>query len=131
MAGADSAAGARVGGLLISLKRLVATSLAMAETRLELLTGEVDAESRRLTHLLMLGAVAAVFLAGGVLLLSLLIIVFYWDSNRLMSIGALTVLYFAVGAGFAAATRRSAATGSSLFKTSLSELRKDRDRLSA
>ncbi len=130
MAGADSAAGARVDGLLTSLKKLVATLVAVAETRLQLLTGEVRAESHRLIQLLVLGAAAAFFLAGGVLLLTLLVIVVFWDSNRLLAIGVLTVLYFAIGGGLAAATRRSAATGSSLFEASLSELRKDRDRLS-
>ena len=129
MAGADSAAGARVDGLLTSLKKLVATLVAIAETRLQLLAGEVHAESQRLTKLLVLGAGAAFFLAGGVQLLTLLVIVVFWDGNRLVAIGALTFLYFAIGAGLVAATRRSAAIGSSLFEASLSELRKDRDRL--
>lgn len=129
MAGADSAAGARVDGLLTSLKKFVATLVAVAETRLQLLAGEVHAESRRLTHLVALGAIAAFFLAGGILLLTLLVIVVFWDSHRLLAIGALTLLYFAIGAGLAAATRCSAAAGSHLFKASLSELRKDRDRL--
>jgi len=48
MAGAESAAGARADGLLSSLKRLVATLVAIGQTRLELLSVELQAERRRL-----------------------------------------------------------------------------------
>jgi uncharacterized membrane protein YqjE len=131
MAGADHLDGTRVNGLLSSLKKLVATLVAVGQTRLQLLAGEVHAESQRVTQLLALGAAAVFFFAGGVLLLTLLVIVVFWDSNRLLAIAAITLFYFAIGSGFALAARRSAAAGSRLFEASLAELRKDCDRLSA
>lgn len=132
MAGADPAAGsAPAGGLLGSIKKLVTTLVAVAQTRLELLANEIRAEGLRLAQLLLLGAAAIFFLAMGILLLTLLVIVLFWDSNRLLAIGGCALLYLAVGIALAAAARTRAAAHTRLFEASLSELKKDRDRLSA
>lgn len=131
MAGADSTAGApRAGGVLSSAKRLVATFVAIVQTRLELVANEIHAEGARLAQMLLLGAAALFFLACGILLLTFLVIAMFWDTNRLLAIGGFAVLYLAIGAAFAALARRRAAAGSRLFEASLGELKKDRDRLS-
>jgi uncharacterized membrane protein YqjE len=117
--------------LLNSIRKLVATLVAIVETRLKLLANEVHAESLRLAQMLLLGAAAVFFLACGFLLLTLLVIVMFWDTNRLVAIGVFAVLYIAIGAALAAAARARAAAGTRLFEASLAELRKDRDRLSA
>jgi len=131
MAGADSAAGARTGGLLTSLKQLVATLVAVVQTRLELLANEVQAEKLRLTQLLLLGISALFFLACAVLLLTVLVVVALWDTHRLLAIGGFAALYLGTGVGFALAARARAAAGTQLFAASLAEFEKDRDRLSA
>jgi len=131
MAGADSAAGARTGGLLTSLKQLVATLVAVVQTRLELLASEVQAEKLRLTQLLLLGISALFFLACAVLLLTVLVVVALWDTHRLLAIGGFAALYLGMGVGFALAARARAAGGTQLFAASLVEFEKDRDRLSA
>ena len=130
MAGADSAAGARAGGLMSSLKKLVATLVAIVHTRLQLFAVEMQAEGRRLAQMLMLAAAAMFFLACSVLLLTVLVIVMLWDTHRMLAIGGFAGLYLAIGAAFAVAARARAAAGSRLFEASLSELQKDRDRLS-
>jgi uncharacterized membrane protein YqjE len=132
MAGADSTAGAaRAGGLLSSIKKLVATLVAILQTRLELFADEVHAEGQRLAQMMLLGVAAVFFLACGVLLLTFLVIAVFWDTNRLFAIGGFAVLYIAIGAGLAVAARGRAAAGTRLFEASLDELKKDRDRLSA
>ena len=132
MAGEDSTAGAaRAGGLLSSVKQLLATLVAIVQTRLQLFANEVQAEGQRLAQMLLLGVAAVFFLACGVLLLTFLVIAMYWDTNRLLAIGVSAVLYLAVGAGFALAARGRAAAGTRLFEASLGELKKDNDRLSA
>ncbi len=132
MAGADSTAGAaRAGGLLSSVRQLVATLVATVQTRLQLLANEVHAESLRLAQMLLLGASAVIFLVCGVLLLTFLVIVMFWDSNRELAIGAFALLYLLIGAALALAARARATAGTRLFEASLGELRKDRDRLSA
>jgi uncharacterized membrane protein YqjE len=131
MAGADRTAGAaRAGGLLSSMKKLIATLLAVVQTRLALFANEVHAEGLRLAQMLWLGAAAVFFLACGVLLLTLLVIVMFWDTNRVLAIGSFAVLYLAIGAALAWAARSRAAAGTRLFEASLGELKKDRDRLS-
>jgi uncharacterized membrane protein YqjE len=105
--------------------------VAIVRTRLELLAGEVHAESLRLAQMLLLGAAAVIFLVGGVLLLTLLVIVMYWDTYRLLVIGGAAALYLALGAAFAIAARARAAAGTRLFEASLGELKKDHDSLSA
>ena len=131
MAGAESAAGARADGLLSSLKRLVTTLVAIGQTRLELLSVELQAERRRLTAMLVFGAAAIFFLACGILLLTLLVIVAFWDSNRLLAIGLCALFYFGVGTVLAVLAKQRAAEGSHIFESSLAELSKDRERLSA
>jgi uncharacterized membrane protein YqjE len=131
MAGADSTAGAaRTGGLLSSVKKLVATIVAIVQTRLELLANELHAERQRIAQMLMLGVAAVFFLAFGFFLLTFLVIAMFWDTNRLLAIGGFAVLYLVIGAALAAAARGRAAAGTRLFEASLGELKKDRDRLS-
>jgi uncharacterized membrane protein YqjE len=131
MAGADSAAGARAGGLLGSLKNLVATLVDVAHTRLQLLGNEIHEERLRLQQLWLLAFIALFFFVLGVLLCTLFVIVLFWDSNRLLAIGGFAGVYLAIGTGFAIAVRNRAARGSRLFEASLGELKKDRARVSS
>ncbi len=132
MAGENSAAGARrAGGLLGSLKNLVATLVAVAQTRLQLLANEIQEESLRLWRLWLLSIIAVFFFAGSVLLFTLLVIVAFWDSNRLLAIGGFAALYLIIGIVLAIELRRSATVDSRLFEASLGELTKDHERLSS
>ena len=131
MAGADAGAGAtRAGGLLGSVRKLLATLVAVLETRLHLLANEIHAERIRLIQLLVLVAVSVFFVAFGLVLLTLLVIAMYWDTNRLLVIGGVAAFYIVAGVALAAVARQRVAAGSHLFEASLGELKKDRDRLS-
>ena len=66
MAGADSAGGARTGGLLTSHKQLVATRVAVVQTRLELLTVLVVVALWDTHRLLAIGGFAALYLGMGI-----------------------------------------------------------------
>lgn len=132
MAAEEAAAGAkRARGLLGSVKNLAATLVAVVQTRLQLLANEIQEESLRLWHLWLLSIIAVFFFAVSVLLFTLLVIVVFWDSNRLLAIGAFAVLYFAIGIVLAIELRKRAAVESRLFEVSLGELAKDRERLSS
>lgn len=131
MAGEDSAAGARrAGGLLGSLRNLASTFLAAAQTRLQLLANELHEEGLRLTRLGLLAAAAVVFFALGVTMLTLLVTVLLWDSNRLLVIGGFAAIYLLLGIGFGVTALKRATARTRLFETSLQELAKDRERLS-
>jgi uncharacterized membrane protein YqjE len=130
MAAEESAAGAkRARGLLGSLKNLAATLVAVAQTRLKLLANEIQEESLRLGWLWLLSIIAVFFFAGSVLLFTLLVIVAFWDSNRLLAIGGFAALYLIVGIVLAVELRKRATMDSHLFEASLGELAKDQERL--
>lgn len=130
MAGADPAAGARAGGLFGSVKKLVATLVDIAHTRLELLGNEIHEERVRIQQLWLLAILGVFFFALGVLLATLFVILLFWDSNRLLVMGGFAGLYLVIGIAFAVVVRNRAGRGSRLFEASLGELKKDRARLS-
>ena len=73
---------------------------------------------------------ALLFLALGALAATIFIIVLFWDSQRLVAIGFLTVLYIGVGTGVLMFARREAAESKRPFAATVEELRKDREYLS-
>ncbi len=114
------------GGLLASAKRLLGGLVASAQTRLEMVALDIQAEQARVIEQIVL-AVAAVFLASmSILLLTLLFVVAVWDTAaRLPVLGGLTALYWIGAVLCVLALRRRRRNRSRLFGTTLSELRKD------
>ena len=90
----------RRGGLFDSLKVLTATLIAIAHTRLELLSTEFEEERLRLSS--MLGwTLGALFCAGlGGVLATLFVVLALWDTRRLLALGIAAIL-FLLGAALA------------------------------
>jgi uncharacterized membrane protein YqjE len=120
---------ARTTGLLASLRRLLATAAEILQTRLELLSVELEEEGLRLRELLLYALVALFFLGFGLLLLTLLIVVVFWDTHRLPVLGGITALYLAIGIGAALRVRHTFKTRPRLFAATLAEIGKDREQL--
>lgn len=116
-------------GLMGSLRRLTDTLLAIAQTRLELLSNEVEEERLRIEQKLLYGSVMLFFFGLAVLLLTLFTVVLLWDNNRLLVLGCFTGLYFAAGLLAWNALRRVTREKSKLFSVSLAELADDRELL--
>lgn len=116
-------------GLLESLKRLTGTLLAIVQTRLELLSNELEEERLRIGQILLYGSVALFFFGLTVMLLTVFVVAVFWDSQRLLVLGLLGALYFTFGLLALNAMRRIARERSRLFSASLTELEDDRDRL--
>lgn len=118
-------------GLLASVRKLSATVVALLQTRLELLSTEAEEHIVRLGRLCAYAAVALFLLMLGVMGATLFIVVLFWDTHRLVTIGLLTLFY--LGAGIAAAwhARREARAQPRLFASSLAELAKDHQQLGA
>jgi uncharacterized membrane protein YqjE len=114
-------------GVLASLRRLGATLVEVLHTRAELLAREFERERVRITRLLLLGVVALFFLALGAITFTIFIIVLFWDSQRLVAIGFLTVLYFAIAIGLALSAKREAAQSAKPFASTVAQLKKDRE----
>lgn len=116
-------------GLMGSLKRLLSTLTSIASTRLELLANELHEERLHLTQMLVLG-VTTLFCAGmAVLLLTLFILLLFWDDHRLLATGVLCALFVVLAGILALLLRSKAQTRTKLFSASLAELSRDREQL--
>ncbi|OGA95390.1 MAG: hypothetical protein A3G27_12820 [Betaproteobacteria bacterium RIFCSPLOWO2_12_FULL_66_14] len=118
-------------GLLGSAARMLATLLGLLHTRLELLVVELEQEEERLKEAVLLGVAAVFCLSFGLLLLTLFVVVAFWDDNRLLALGSLTVLYFALGAAAVLVLRARSKSRPRPFAATLEEIDKDRERLRA
>ena len=114
-------------GLFASLGRLGSSVLALVHTRLELLMRELERERIHLTRLLLLGLGALFFFSLGAITLTIFIIVLFWDSQRLIVIGFLTVLYLGIAAGLALYAKHEVARSTRPFSATLAQLKKDRE----
>jgi uncharacterized membrane protein YqjE len=116
-------------GLMESLERLAGTLLAIFQTRLELLSNEMEEERVRIEQMLLYGSVVLFFFGLAIMLLTAFIVVLFWDSHRMLVLGVFTALYFVAGLLVLNELRRVAREKSKLFSASLAELADDRDRL--
>lgn len=119
----------RSGGLLDSVKVLAGTLLAIGQTRLELLSNDLEEERAWLTSMLIWTLIALFCAALAVVLTALLIVVVFWDSYRLLAL-SLLIGFFILGAVFAWRTLCNMTRSKPrLFSASLGELNKDREQL--
>lgn len=118
-------------GLMGSIRQLLSTVTSIASTRLELLANELQEERLRITQMLLFALFALFCFGVGILLLTALIVVLFWDDHRLAVLGALSALFFALGALITMLLRSKVQAKSRLFSTSLAELTEDRKQLSA
>jgi len=115
--------------LLESLRGLAKTFVALVQTRIEIFASEIDEERTRLARIIVLGVTAAFCGGLALVLLVLLIVVVFWDVNRLLAIGAIAGL-FAAGALAALVSLRNAVRQRPKFlSATLAELRKDEKEL--
>ena len=118
-------------GLMGSVKRLLSTLTSIVSTRLELLANELQEERLRLTQMLVIALFALFCFGMGLLLLTLFIVVLFWDDHRLVVLGALCAIFFVLGTVMALLVRSKAQAKSKLFSASLAELSRDREQLGA
>lgn len=104
---------------------MLAILASMVRTRLGLFAVEVLQEQGRIWLLLVLTALALIFVSMALLMLSLLVIVAYWEESRLAAIGCLLAFYIAAAVVTMIVLRHKAKSGSNLFASSLGELAKD------
>lgn len=116
-------------GLLRSLRTFAATLVEVARTRLELLAAEFEDERLRILQLVLWLGVALFFMAMAVIMLTVFVLILFWDSHRVLAAFLLAAAYFAVAVVAAVRVRNQARVKSRLFAASLAELAKDREEL--
>jgi uncharacterized membrane protein YqjE len=88
---------AKLSGLLTALQNLAASLLAILQTRLELISVEVEEEWLRLAGFLVLGLVCLFCVGMVILLLTALIIAVFWDTYRIQAMVALVLAFALAG----------------------------------
>lgn len=116
--------------LLSSIKNLAATGASIAQTRLELLSVDLQIARSKFISLLVLIVSALFFLFFGLVMLSLLIVIYSWESDRMLALGLLTSGFIAIGIILTILIMRSLRTMPKLFEASIAELAKDQEELS-
>ena len=116
-------------GLFDSVRRLLAGLVAIAQTRLELVTTELAAEIQRAVGVLLWAAIALFFAGLSVLMIAITLVVFAPESQRVLVAGLVCATFLAGAIGAALVVRRKVAERPPLLSASLGELRKDREAL--
>ena len=116
--------------LLSSIKGLASTGASIAQTRLELLSLDVQIARNKFISLLVMIISALFFLFFGLVMLALLIVIYSWEADRLLALSLLTAAFLSVGLILALLIKQSLRTMPRLFEASIAELAKDREALS-
>lgn len=116
-------------GLFTSLKNLTVSIIAIVHTRLELLSTDLEEGRERFISLLATIFVALFCLCFGAVLLTILIVVVFWDTYRLLALGSLTGIFLIAGVILSAIAIRALKSMPRMFEASLAELIKDHQEL--
>jgi hypothetical protein len=116
--------------LLSSIKGLAATGASIAQTRLELLSLDVQIARSKFITLLIMIVSALFFLFFGLVMLALLIVIYSWEADRMMALGLLAAAFLIIGLILALLITQSLRSMPKLFEASIAELAKDRKELS-
>ena len=120
-----------IGSLFRSLAKLAATFVAIAHTRLELLTTELQQEMHRVAEI-MVWTVIALLAAGIGLFLAALVTVFvFWDTHRVLASVVVTGVFFAIAAVALLVLRAKIKSRPRLLEGTLAELATDASNLKA
>ena len=121
----------RPGGLFGPVKALAATLLAIAHTRLELLSTELEEEWIRFVSILR-WALAALFCAAvGIVLATLFLVFALWETHPLLALGIPAILFFLAGVLAWRVVDAKVQSKPRPFSASLTELEKDREQLNS
>lgn len=116
--------------MLGSLREIARTLLSFAETRARLAATELEEQAVRVVEIVIWLAVALFFLSLALLFLAIVIVLLFWDSNRLLAAGLLTALFLGAGAAAALVARSLNRERPKFLAATLAELQLDRDRMS-
>jgi uncharacterized membrane protein YqjE len=108
-------------------RALGSSVLELLRARTELLGVELAQEAARRKQMVVLAAVATVFLGMGLLLFAFFVAVLFWDTHRLLAVGGVTLAYAGMGIGALVRLRAAVRDSPPPFSATLAEFRKDLD----
>ena len=127
----DAGTAERMPGIMVSLRRLLKTFTEILYTRADILSTELEEMVCRIQQIVIYGIISVFFLGLGIVLVTLWVVMAFWESYPLYVLGGFAILYLSIGALTALAVRQQIQSSPRLFSTTLSELGKDRDSLNS
>ena len=118
-------------GLFESLTALATTTVAMAQTRLALLALDVEDLGQRWLATVLLALGGMLLLATGLVLGTLALVMAFWDTHRVLVLGATAGAYLVTGIAVGAWLMHRLRHAPRAFDSSLAELAKDHQQLTA
>lgn len=115
-----------IGGIFASVAKLLATAIGIAQTRLELLTTELQEEVHRVAEIMIYAAIAILSAGVGLFLLALVVIFAFWDTHRIVASIAVTSTVFLIAIGAALVLRAKVRGKPAMLDATIAELKKDR-----
>ncbi len=115
-----------IGGLFASIAQLLATAVGIAQTRLELLSTELQEEIHRVAEIMVYSAIALLAAGVGLFLLALVVIFVFWDTHRLAASLAVTGVFFLIAIVSALTLRAKVRAKPPMLDATIAELKKDR-----
>jgi uncharacterized membrane protein YqjE len=116
-------------GLAASLSGIAATIVALLRTHLELAMVEFEEERERVKTMLALMVVATLFACFTLVALSVLVVVWLWDSYPLAALSGVALVYGLIAVGAVLALKHQLHAHGRPFAATLSELERDADGL--
>lgn len=120
-----------VAGLFQSFSNFAGTLIAIAHTRLQLLTTELQEEVRQVGAILLWAFIAAFAAMMGLFLGALAVIFVFWDTHRIAASLAMIAMFVAIAVVAALLLAKKLRSKAPLLDDTLAELAKDRDNLKA
>jgi uncharacterized membrane protein YqjE len=111
------------------VREIARTLLSFVVTRTKLAAVELEEQGVRLTEILLWFAVALFFFGIAIVFAAVVVVLVFWDSNRLLAAGLLAALFISIGTGAALFAGRCLRERPKLLAATLAELERDRDTL--
>lgn len=115
--------------MLGSVRELARTLLSFAETRARIAATELEEQVARLAEILIWASAALFFSALALVFIAILIVLLFWDSNRLLAAGLLAAIFLGIAAASALVARARLRERPKFLAATLAELKQDGERI--
>lgn len=115
-----------VAALFTSIAQVFATAIGIAQTRLELLTTELQEEIHRAAEIMVYAAIALLAAGVGLFLLALVVVFVFWDTHRLAASIGVTATCFLIAVVAVLVLRAKVRAKPPILGATIAELKKDR-----
>ncbi len=116
-------------GLLASLRGLVGTLIAIAQTRMAILASDLEEQGACFARIVVFAVICAIGFFFAAALAIAFVIAAFWE-NRLIASGILFAVFLALALGSLVTLRQRLADRPKLLSATLAELEKDKNSLS-